>query len=165
MVAYELEQWHELFVMVGGASAALAGLLFVAVSLNLDHVLKYGALPSLAAQAVSLLVAVVVASVLGLAPGQGGRIYGIELLVLGVVVAAIETVPPIRGLSQVPRHQLNWRLWLIGAGIAAAVPLLVGAISLIVGAGGGMYWILAWMVASLVVATYNAWVLLVEIRR
>jgi hypothetical protein len=32
---YQPEQWHDFFVMVGGAAAALAGLVFVALSLNL----------------------------------------------------------------------------------------------------------------------------------
>lgn len=31
MTAYEAEMWHDLFVMTGGAAAALAGLNFVAV--------------------------------------------------------------------------------------------------------------------------------------
>ena len=37
--AYGAEMWHELYVMVGGAAGALAGLLFVAVSINLILVL------------------------------------------------------------------------------------------------------------------------------
>jgi hypothetical protein len=32
---YQPEQWHDLFVMVGGGAATLAGLVFVAMSLNL----------------------------------------------------------------------------------------------------------------------------------
>ena len=35
MPAHEPELWHDLFVMTGGAAAALADLLFVAVSPNL----------------------------------------------------------------------------------------------------------------------------------
>ena len=40
MTAYEPELWHDLFVMTGGATAALAGLIFVAVSLNHEDILK-----------------------------------------------------------------------------------------------------------------------------
>lgn len=43
--AYDLEVWHELYVMVGGAAGALAGLLFVAVSINLDRIIGEKGLP------------------------------------------------------------------------------------------------------------------------
>jgi modulator of FtsH protease len=45
MTAYQPEQWHDLFVATAGAAAALAGLIFVAVSINLEQILKYPALP------------------------------------------------------------------------------------------------------------------------
>jgi hypothetical protein len=41
MTAYQPEQWHDMFVAMAGAAAALTGLLFVAVSVNLEQVLKY----------------------------------------------------------------------------------------------------------------------------
>ena len=43
--AYDAEMWHELYVMVGGAAGALAGLLFVAVSINLDRIIGGMGLP------------------------------------------------------------------------------------------------------------------------
>jgi hypothetical protein len=46
MSAYELEPWHDLFVAVAGVAAALGGFFFVAVSLNLEEVLKTRTLPS-----------------------------------------------------------------------------------------------------------------------
>ena len=47
----------------------------------------------------------------------------------------------------------------------AVVPLLVGAISVLAESGGGLYWIAAGILGSLVGAVANAWVLLVEILR
>ncbi len=37
---YRPEQWHDFFVMVGGGAAALTGLVFVALSLNLESIAK-----------------------------------------------------------------------------------------------------------------------------
>lgn len=36
--AYRLGQWHELFTTLGGSAAALAGLLFIAVSLQIRQI-------------------------------------------------------------------------------------------------------------------------------
>src|SRR5690349_13475005 len=38
--AFRPEQWHDFFVLVGGAAAALTGLVFVALSLNLAVVMS-----------------------------------------------------------------------------------------------------------------------------
>ena len=38
--AYRPDEWRDFFLMVGGAAAALTGLVFVALSLNLDVVVR-----------------------------------------------------------------------------------------------------------------------------
>ena len=45
MTAYDASQWTDLFVASAGASAALAGLVFVAVSINVDRILKLEGVP------------------------------------------------------------------------------------------------------------------------
>jgi len=35
---FKPEQWHDFFIMVGGGAAALAGLVFVAMSINLTTI-------------------------------------------------------------------------------------------------------------------------------
>ena len=49
--------------------------------------------------------------------------------------------------------------------MAATVPFIVGAISLIAGAGGGLYWILAGIIGAVCSSAVNAWVLPIEILR
>lgn len=46
MTAYQPALWHDLFVAMAGAAAALAGLIFVAVSINLEQILKYRGRPA-----------------------------------------------------------------------------------------------------------------------
>ena len=50
-------------------------------------------------------------------------------------------------------------------GQVAIVPFLICGVSLLVGTGGGLYWLGLAVVVAFAVAITNAWVLLVEIRR
>jgi modulator of FtsH protease len=76
MPAYSAAEWESLFVAEAGASAALAGLLFVALSINLERILKGTGLPGRAGEAIVLLLTVLVVSTFGLVPGQSPRVLG-----------------------------------------------------------------------------------------
>src|SRR5215472_6968534 len=86
MAAYTPSDWHDFFVGTIGASAALTGLLFVAISINLQQILKYSQLPGRAAGTLGILVCALVVSGFGLAPGQGNRALGLEVLLAGAAV-------------------------------------------------------------------------------
>lgn len=164
MFAYDASAWTDLFVAVAGASAALAGLLFVAVSINLERILGEPGLPERALETVLMLIAVLVVSILALIPGQGAGVLGLELLVGGIFLAfAVVRLPLVReGDGPPPRAWLLFR-WAIR--IFALAPLIVGGASLMTSDGGGLYWISAGIVFAIVGAVANAWVLLVEILR
>ena len=87
MTAYDAEQWHDLLVASAGAAAALAGLVFVAVSINVERILQHRGLPERALQTVMMLVGAVVVSLFGLVP-QGRTALGVELLAGGLVMIA-----------------------------------------------------------------------------
>jgi hypothetical protein len=160
--AYDAEHWHELFVMMGGAAAALAGLIFVAVSLNDEQILALPKLPSLAGRTLTLLIGQVVFCMAGLAP-QPPLALGIELVVVAGIVVAVVVGTTVRTFEA--DEPLRWRASNLGTALAASVPGLVAGVSLIAGAGGGLFWLLAEFAVAIVVAAYYAWVLLIEIRR
>ena len=56
VASYSPLVWHDFFVGTIGASAALTGLLFVAISINLEQILKYPQLPGRAAVTLGVLV-------------------------------------------------------------------------------------------------------------
>src|SRR5215831_11648928 len=77
--------WHDFFLGELGASAALAGLLFVAISINLSKILVGAGLPARAAEALTVLGAVLVVSSLALMP-QPVAAIGLEVAAIGVVL-------------------------------------------------------------------------------
>jgi modulator of FtsH protease len=164
VTAYEPSEWSDLFVATTGASAALAGLVFVAVSINIERILKYAGLPERALETVLLLLGVLLVSVVGLIPGQSHVALGAELLavslVLGTVVGRLPTIHDTT--VQEPRAWL-WGRWSVR--VAGTVPLIVGGVSILAASGGGLYWVVAGIVFAVAGAILNAWVLLVEILR
>jgi modulator of FtsH protease len=165
MHAYAAVEWQGLFLAGAGASAALAGLLFVAMSINLDRILRGTGLSGRAGEAMALLVAVLVVSMLGLVPGQSPTALGTELLGTGLVAWSLLTtvhVRAVRGRVGPYPAALAGRIVLAQM---AVPPLLAAGVSLLARAGGGLYWLVPGIVLCLVVAVLGAWVLLIEILR
>jgi modulator of FtsH protease len=81
MRGYDLAAWEPFFSAIIAAAAALTGLLFVAVSINLDRILKGGKfLPARAAETLATLLLIVANSALTLVP-QNIRLVGVEILI------------------------------------------------------------------------------------
>lgn len=165
MTAYEASEWSDLFVATAGASAALAGLVFVAISINIERILKLPGIPERGLETVVLLVAVLIVSVIGLVPGQSHVALGIELLVFALLLGGgLARLPAIRVGSGGPAASS----WLVGrwtSRYGGSLLLAAGSLSLLVAAGGGLYWVVAGILLATVGAVANAWVLLVEILR
>jgi hypothetical protein len=163
MTAYDPELWHELFLMTGGATAALAGLIFVAVSLNHEDILRIPALPALAARTLGILIALVLFCLVGLIPAQPRIAFGVEVLVVAGALTSLVLVTTLRNLAG--SELLRWRVSLVGLALLSSVPGLCAGISLIAGTGGGLFWLVAEFAAGIVVSAHYGWILLIEIRR
>jgi len=84
-----LHSWDNFFVMVGGGAAALAGLIFVAMSINPEVILRDTTHKNRAINMLTGFTAVFMASSLALLGDQTVRGLGVEWLVLWVVATAI----------------------------------------------------------------------------
>ena len=165
-----MDEWHDFFLAQAGAAGVLTGLVFVAVSINLQQIVSDSGsgLPGRAAEALILLVGVLTASVLLLVPGQGRLMVGTEVLVVGLVTwGCVVTIQLLRlrswgSMSPDLRQPFVLR---IALGQIATLPLVVAGIAVLVAGLGGLYWLVAGMIFSIIVALFEAWVLLVEINR
>jgi hypothetical protein len=164
-VGYQPEPWHDLFVAIAGSSATLAGLIFVAVALNLKEILPGRVLPSVAARSLAILVALVIMCTFALVPGVQHVALGVEILVVGVVLCAGVMSATLRTLSGDEPQEgqeraeilLRWKIGHISMGLISTVPMIVAGISLWTGAGGGLYWALAEIVSGLIASVIYAW--------
>jgi hypothetical protein len=164
-VAYDPEQWHDLFVATAGASAALLGLLFVAVSINIERILSYKGLPERALETMMLLMGVLIVSIAGLMPGQSNVAFGLELLVVATVMILIGAQLPVLTGDATGREALQWKLsrWAMRA--ISVVPLWLAGLFELLEVGGALYWLAAAIAFGILAAVTSAWVLLVEILR
>jgi hypothetical protein len=165
-----MDEWHDYFLAQAGAAGVLTGLVFVAVSINLQQIVSDpgSGLPGRAAEALILLVAVLTASVLLLVPGQGQLMVGVEVLVVGLVtwgwVVAIQ-VPRLRSWGAMRPDLRQPFVLRIALCQIATLLLVVAGIAVLVAGLGGLYWLVAGMIFATIVALFEAWVLLVEINR
>ncbi|HEX5909711.1 MAG TPA: hypothetical protein VFY44_04405 [Thermoleophilaceae bacterium] len=160
-MAYDVEAWSDFFVATAGATAALAGLLFVAVSINLERIL---ALPGVADRALGtlvLLLGALLVAIFALAPGQSDLAVGLEVAGTGGLTTAVAGRLAMRIQADQRSHMISVAV----ISFWGTVPFLVGGLSLAEGTGGGLYWVLAGTVGAIAGAVSNAWVVLVEILR
>jgi hypothetical protein len=163
MASLDPTEWHDFFVGSMGASAALTGLLFVAISINLQQILKFPNLPGRAAGSLGVLVCALVVACCGLVPGQSRTALGLEVVVAGGAVAFQAIWVTTRNRAEGDRY--SWRIERMVTLFLPGALFLAGGLSLLAGGGGGLYWVFAGTVFAFAVSAINAWVLLVEVLR
>ncbi|QUH03429.1 hypothetical protein HUO13_23715 [Saccharopolyspora erythraea] len=163
--AYQSDGWSDFGVATAGAGAALAGLLFVSLSINLQRILAGNRLTARAAHTLVLLGVPLVTALLLLIPGQDAAALGSELLATGAVTGGW-LFWLNRPWLRAPEQSLV--AWFLGAAAPSALlslSLALAGFGTLTGTLGGLYWLPVGVIAGLVAAMLNAWVLLVEILR
>jgi hypothetical protein len=159
----EAAHWNDFLVATAGTAGALAGLLFVALSINLTRILELPGVSGRAGETILLLAAVLCGSLFALVPDQPPGRLGLMLLLAWLLTWA---EPTLRQLKELGRVQ--YRVYTIQRLVLyqlATLPLLLAGLSLRGYLAGGLQWFALAVVLSIAVALLNAWVLLVEILR
>jgi len=158
-----MDNWQDMGVVTGGSAAALAGLLFVAVTLRIDTIATARDLRSRAAQTLTLFVTSLVVAIVLVIPDQAVRLAGIELIVVALASGAVLLV-------------LNYRAEQMTATFRARTPPGsrqphggqcrpdgAGGLLAAVGWDPGLYFLVPGIVAALVGGVVNAWLFLLKI--
>jgi hypothetical protein len=164
-MAYDPSAWQNFFVMTGGASAALAGLLFVAMSLQARAIMAnrffsaraVGTLTSLASQ---LLISGAV-----LIPGQPLLLLGAEVEAAALFFVALLIFQILTRDRVAPAVAARWthRLMETVGGTLWLVLFNVAGVSLLLHAGGGLYLLAVVMFFMFAWNIYIAWILITEV--
>jgi len=161
-----MSDWSNFCLGELGAASALAGLLFVAVSVNQGRILELGRMADRGLEALIILMVVVFIASLPLIPGQSPRILGIEIATISA--AALATIVLLqrgylRGLE--PMYLRRSALLAAFNRFAVTLIILAGLLLLWRGDAAGMYLLPPGVLFSFIAAGANAWVLLIEINR
>jgi modulator of FtsH protease len=165
MTRADVTAWNGFAAALAGASAALAGLVFVAVSINISRILSVPRLPGRAGETVILYLGVLCQCALVLIPHQPVTALGVELLIAGVAATGVLGALVLPALAAPSRQPLSWRLFRVITGLAATAPVILAGCSLLGWIPGGLYWFAAGVLCAVINASGNAWVLLVEVVR
>jgi hypothetical protein len=81
-----MNEWHDLFVATAGSAAALTGLIFVGVSINLQKILSFPTLPERALLSLILSLTILILSIIFLIPQQMIFYLGMEVTFIAALV-------------------------------------------------------------------------------
>lgn len=157
--------WESFAVAQIGASAALAGLIFVGVSVNLESVLKTPGAPGRAGEALLVLLQLLIVNSLILVPDQPLSQLGLELLAIGIITWLAVIGVQWRSYSVWSQTHLAIYAPRLLLGQLATLPFIATGIGLLLRGEGAMGWLAVGVIGAFLVAFGNAWVLLVEIKR
>jgi hypothetical protein len=165
--AYQAAAWGDFGASVATAAAALAGLLFIAISINLARILEFPNLPSRAAQTLILFATPLVTALILVVPGQARVALGLELLATGLVIIAVQLYLDLTAAKTKSNEETFLRRMIgrVFPEILSCGCLVIAGATLLARAGGGLYWLVPSVVVAIVFGLSNVWVLLVEINR
>lgn len=157
---YQPGQWHDFLIMVGGGAAALTGLVFVALSLNLNVVTqdathRYRAIGTLAG-----FIAAFTTCALVLMGGQNHIAVGIEWVAVSLVAACIYVYGYIEAI-RTGKSSVGLRSARLVIGTSLYGVELIGAVLIITGSLAGLYLAATSMIILLAFMISGAWLLII----
>jgi hypothetical protein len=166
-----MEHWSGFFQTAASVTATLIGFLIVGISVNTKEIIAMPRLPGRAAEAIIPLVGSLVIEVVALIPMQRPALFGVEVLVMGVLVwllCLLSQIMSIRRARAVGEPRGSGSLIILFHLLLnhlQSLPLMIAGALMILNMAASLYWIAAGVVLALIISSVNAWVLLIEILR
>jgi hypothetical protein len=161
MVAYVPGMWRDFGDAVASLAGALTGLLFVAVSIKSEALARSRGLTFRAAQTLVLFMTSAIAAILLVTP-QPRLAIGAELLAASAVSGTALFIFDRRA-GHDPQSRLERYLEVASPNLITDVLIAIAGLTLMLKAGGGLYWMIPAVVASLTSGVINAWLFLLKV--
>jgi hypothetical protein len=156
--------WADFGVAAAGATAALTGLVVVAISVNIKEILALPAVVPRAGATIAGLVVGVLASLAFLIPRQTLLAFGVEALVVTAIAVIIEA-NSLRAHLRDPERPIGEKLQTTLLSVLQFAPLLVGGVLMAGGNPIGVLLIAVGIATTVIASMVNTWILLIEILR
>ena len=160
-MGYATTAWLSFGEAVAAVAGALTGLLFVALSVRSNAVSASRSLSSRAAQTLVLFMTSVLIAVLLVAP-QPSAALGAELLAVAAVSGTALIILDRRAGHSTDRGAVQY-IERFSPNMITAVLVGVAGLTFLVKAGGGLYWLIPAVMASLLGGVVKAWLFLVKV--
>jgi hypothetical protein len=157
-----LDQWNNFFVMVGSGAAALAGLVFVAMSINPGAIIRNATHKNRAINMLSGFTAVFMACSFALMGNQSLEALGLEWFVLWLVATGIFVRGYVKAL-RAGMSSVGLTVPRLAGGTICYIGEVLGAVFLIFGRGEGLYIAAIAIVVLFGFLISGAWLLIVGI--
>jgi hypothetical protein len=157
--------WDGFFTAEVGAAAALTGLIFVGISINLKRILALPVIANRALQSLLILIGALGILSLLLVPDQSDLLAGVEVMGVTLAMLAVLNGVEIRSWRST---EPKWRRVLAQHTLEIQVPsvfFLVGGALLASGVPDALNWFVPATLLSFLIGFIEAWVITVEILR
>jgi hypothetical protein len=159
-----VDDWSEFNVAMAGATAALAGLVIVAASVNIKDIITAAWLTSRLAASISGLVLAIIASAVGLVPGIPLAWYGVIVIVVALLAGVFQVDATVR-IYQNHHPENRLRFGKAALGYLPLIAYLAGGILLLANLPAGLVLFAAGSILAIVAALLVSWIVLVEVLR
>jgi modulator of FtsH protease len=165
MESSTIADWSGFFAAAAGAAGALAGLVFVSLSINLARIIELPAVSGRAAETLILLAGTLAGTLLALMPHQSSSHLGLSLLVVALPTWLGPVIIQARSFRAHAFQHFSLAALRAVLHQVATLPGVLAGLSLCGLFPGGIAWFAFGVIACMLLAMFNAWILLVEILR
>jgi hypothetical protein len=160
---YNPAEWHDFFLATAGGAAALAGLVFVAMSINLDVVARDSTHRYRAINMLTGFTAAFLICALALMGGQGHQAVGTEWLVVATAAVVIYVHNYVQAAKRGGSKDVLRPDRLVGS-VTCYAAEIVGAAVLILGHVAGLYIAAVGLATSFALLISGSWLLLLAVQ-
>ncbi len=160
----QVQSWQAFYATAGGGATALVGLLFVALSMQIEVMVARGDVRALAARILNSFLSAIAVALVMLMPTLGARVTGDVFVALALFTLFATVRGMWAGLGSGDRLlQLGHLVRRFGTAVIANVGLVFIGLQMRGGPAGALYNLALYMIVVLATGVYNTWDLILRV--